>query len=286
MKIAVMDIGSNSVRLMLQSDGKTLYKKLNTSRLGEKIAVNGYLLPEAIERTVNAISEFCTLAANEGAEKIYAFATAAVRSASNKKDFTDKVKNECGIDVEVISGDEEACLGLIGAVGDRDGGIIDVGGASSELSIKIGGERVYCKSINIGAGRLFDLCGRNEDKLLEVIDKKIAEYGDITAALNIYAIGGTATSLASIYLGLKEYDPKRVHGTELTLSDMKNICDKLSRMTKEEITESYCLDSKRAEIIFGGALLVYKIMEKIGSHRVIVSESDNLEGYVISRGLQ
>lgn len=123
MKISVMDIGSNSVRLMIMSDGKTLLKTLNTTRLGEKIADSGMLSDGAMRRTVNAVLQFKQLSETNGAEKIYAFATAAVRSAKNGYVFVDKVKRDCDIDIDVISGEEEAKIGIIGAIGENDGGI-------------------------------------------------------------------------------------------------------------------------------------------------------------------
>ena len=135
-KFAVIDIGSNSVRLMLVADGKVLYKALNTTRLGEGLAASTRLNVAALERTAQAVSAFYAQAKSEGAEKVLAFATAAARSAENGQEFVDRVKELCGLQVEIISGDEEAEIGVLGALGNADGGIIDVGGASTEIIVK------------------------------------------------------------------------------------------------------------------------------------------------------
>ena len=92
MKISAIDIGSNSVRLALVSDGKTLYKLLKTTRLGEGLSFSGILKAEAIERTTQAVADFVNRAKAEKTDRLYAFATAAVRSASNKAQFLMRVK--------------------------------------------------------------------------------------------------------------------------------------------------------------------------------------------------
>src|SRR5699024_9599679 len=128
MKYAVIDIGSNSVRLLLWADGRSIYKKIETTRLGGGLSQTGRQSEAAIRRTADAVAAFAREAAREGAEKTAAFATAAVRSAENGRDFVRFVRAECGVDVDVISGEREAALGLAGALGGRDGGIVDVGG--------------------------------------------------------------------------------------------------------------------------------------------------------------
>ena len=108
MKISAIDVGSNSVRLAMIADGKTLYKRIATTRLGEGLALSGELTPKAIARTAQAIATFVGDAKKENSGRVYVFATAAVRSASNKREFLKSVKNLCGVDVDVVSGEEEA----------------------------------------------------------------------------------------------------------------------------------------------------------------------------------
>ena len=279
-KIGVIDIGSNSVRLMMSAGGKTIYKALNTTRLGDGVSLNNRLKVERIELSAEAVNKFIQRAYDEGAVRVYAFATAAVRSAENGKDFVKRVKELCGISVDVISGECEAKIGILGALKGSDGGIIDIGGASTEITVNEDGKNVYSKSLDIGTVRLLDLCGQDENKLETYIDNKIKEYGGIPKA-KMYAIGGTATTLAAVDLKLKTYNPEKVNGHFLPLENLKTIKDKLLSLTPEERKKIDGIDPKRAEVIGGGSLLMYKIIKMLKIDGVTVSEDDNLEGYLM-----
>ena len=284
-KTAVIDIGSNSVRLMMMADGKVLYKTLNTTRLGEGIASSPFLKDEAISRTASAVADFLSRARREGAADVYAFATAAVRSAENGTAFIGRVKELCGLDVEVISGEEEAEIGILGALGEKDGGIIDVGGASTEIIIRAGGAVIYKKSVNIGVVRLKDLCGAERDRLKAAAEKAVKEYGQVPEGISMYAIGGTATTLAALTLDMRDYIPSKITGTVIGREQMRTLADRLTGMTAAEIALLPGVQPKRADILGGGAVLFSVIMDKLNFPEIIVSDSDNLEGYAKKRGL-
>ncbi len=282
MKISAIDVGSNSVRLMVMADGKTLYKKLETTRLGEGLEKTGRLKSEAIERTARAVQIFAAAAELEGAGIPYVFATAAVRSASNGQDFVKRVKTLCDIDVDVISGEEEAEIGACGALGDRDGGIVDVGGASTEILLRYGGALTYTKSIDIGTVRLNDIAGQDEAAMQRVIDDRLKQYGKLDLkGVYLCGIGGSATSLAAVYLRSEIYNPNLVHGTYLSADEICKLKDKLFSLTLDERKKLPGMDVRRADVIAGGCLLLYNILVKFGSDGITVSENDNLEGYVI-----
>jgi exopolyphosphatase/guanosine-5'-triphosphate,3'-diphosphate pyrophosphatase len=280
-KIAVIDIGSNSVRLMLVADGKVLYKTLDTTRLGEGIATSPSLKSEAIERSALAVANFYERAKAEGASTVCAFATAAVRSADNGDVFVRRVKELCPLDVDVISGEEEAEIGILGALGEKDGGIVDAGGASTEIIVKKGGAVLYEKSVNIGVVRLKDMCGRDISKLYQSAKKAVLEYGIVPNGVPMYAIGGTATTLAALSLGLKTYDPERVTGTKISVEEMRALADRLTNMSVTEIAALPCMPQKRADVIGGGAVLLSVLMDKLSIPALIVSDRDNLEGYAL-----
>lgn len=281
MKISAIDIGSNSVRLALVSDGKTLYKRIRTTRLGEGLSFSGSMKDEAIERTALAVADFVNCAKAEKTDKLYAFATAAVRSASNKAQFLARVKELCGLEIDVISGETEAKIGILGALGNNDGGIIDVGGASTEVTFRAGGRTVYSKSVNVGTVRLFDLAARNKQKLLRIISEKIEEYGEFSAEnVNMRAIGGTATRLAAIKHNLLQYTPEVTDGTNFTVGELEKYADGLLS-TSVEIIRANTICSASAEVIGGGCLLLAEIMKKFKIKSLTVSERDNLEGYII-----
>lgn len=281
MKISAIDIGSNSVRLAIFEGGKTLYKSLCTTRLGEGLNGSSKLSPEALERTALAVDGFYRQAIGEGAEKVYAFATAAVRSASNGCDFLNRVKELCGLNICVLSGEEEAECGILGALGSSDGGIIDIGGASTEITLRKGGKTVYAKSVNIGAVRLFDSAKRDRVALQRIIDERVAEFGKIDATgFKMYAIGGTATRLASVKHGLKEYAPQITDGTRLSLSEVDKLANFLLTESVEHI-KATTICAQSSEIMGGGTLLLSAIMRALGISEVTVSERDNLEGFII-----
>ena len=284
-KFAVIDIGSNSVRLMFVADGKVLYKSLHTTRLGEGLAHKPRLLPAAIERTAQAVAAFCEKAKSEGAERVFAFATAAVRTAENRVEFLDRVKELCALEIEVVSGEEEAELGILGALGSGDGCVIDIGGASTEIVVKLGGSIVYKKSLDIGVVRLKDNYGRDVKKLEKAAKDAAKEYGEIPANNLLCGIGGTATTLAAQYLGLQIYDSEKITGTEISAGEIKRLADKLLAMSVEEIAALPCMPKGRADVLSGGAVLLATLMEELGFHYLTVSDRDNLEGYAIKRGL-
>lgn len=284
-KFAVIDIGSNSVRLMFVADGNVLYKRLNTTRLGEGLAQKPLLNPEAIERTAQAVAEFAAQARQAGAEGVFPFATAAVRTAENRQVFIDRVYALCGLQVEVIAGEKEAEIGLLGALGRADGAVLDIGGASTELVVKRGGEIHYKKSINIGVVRLKDACGREKAALLQAAKEGAAQFGTPPTDTALYGIGGTATTLAAQYLGLKEYRSDVITGTSLSVEEVEALAERFLQMPLEKIAALPCMPVGRADVITGGAVLLATLMRTLGYARLTVSDRDNLEGYAIMRGL-
>lgn len=285
MKIGIIDIGSNSVRLALLADGKTLYKEIKTTRLSEGLSISGKLSSAAIERTARAAADFKLQAEREGVEKVYAFATAAVRGAVNGSDFTDCCKKLYGIDIDVISGITEAKIAILGALGNADGGIIDLGGASCEVTVQEKGTTVYSKSVDVGAVRLLDMCGRDRDKLEKHIADKLKEYGNLDASkYSMYGVSGTATTLAAVKQNLKKYDPQIVHGTVLTVDEVGALADKFLSMPVEEIKKLGEVVIWRADVIGGASLFLFRLMQYMNIRKLTVSENDNLEGYYIYRG--
>ena len=168
-KSAVIDVGSNSVRLMFTADGKVLYKTLETTRLGEGLAFSPRLKDDAMRRTAEAISAFVARAKDGGAERIFAYATAAVREAENRGEFLELVKNSCGVLPDVIDGEAEAALGMDGALNGADGATIDVGGASTEIAVRVGGKTAYKKSVPVGVVRIKDMCGRDVAEIKKLV---------------------------------------------------------------------------------------------------------------------
>ena len=286
-KAAVIDIGSNSVRLMFWADGKVLYKQLSTTRLGEGTAFSLCLKEEAIERTARAVSAFAERAKREGAENIFAYATEAVRSAENKEVFLARVRQLSGLEVEVLSGETEAKLGLFGALGEHgDGGMIDVGGASTEVSFRKSGDLVFSVSIPLGAVRLYDLCHDSIKCLRNSVSPHLEKLSDAPKGLPVYGVGGTATTLAAVYLKLERYSSSAVQGCRIKESELGPLTAQLLSLSAEERKQLPGMDARRADIIGGGAFLLTSVLKTLGADELIVSDSDNLEGYLAYKGMQ
>lgn len=282
MRFGVIDVGSNSVRLMLSENGCTLKKEVIITRLAEGLEETGRLSENAINRTILAIGTLKRNAERADVSALYAFATAAVRSAKNGGEFVQRTFAEQNVSIEVIDGAAEAQIGLLGALGNRDGGVLDIGGASSELIVSLNGKIVYEYSLNLGAVRLLDLCGQSREALSLLIGERIKEYGSVPS-VPLTAIGGTATSIASIDLKLEPYDPLLVDGHVLTKERLSSLVELLFSLSAEERKSLKGLQPQRADIIAGGALLLFSIMEYLQLSEITVSERDNLEGFLLRK---
>ena len=165
-----------------------------------------------MQNTTEAIKNLVNGFQTAEVDEIYAFATEAVRSATNGKIFAERVKDETGVTVDIVNGDEEGELALLGAVGTSDGGVIDIGGASAEISVVKNKKIIYSHSLPLGAVRLYGKCGNDLKLLDEIIEEKIGEYERVPAGVKFYAVGGTATTLAALDLRLAVYDSSKTDG--------------------------------------------------------------------------
>ena len=265
----IIDIGSNSVRLF---DGKK--KTVITTRLAENMQ-DGMLDKISMARTVDAIRTLCEQA--DG--KCYAFATEAVRKATNKADFVSEVLARTGITVDVLSGDEEAEISYMGATFGSDGSaaVIDLGGASCEVIYGDGGIK-YKKSFPFGCVTMTDKFGSD----LNGITSFVSATMDVPhyCAERYIAVGGTVTALAAMALGLKEYDPSKVDGYMLSCGKIEELIERVLR------GEGFpTLAPARRKTIIQGATAFNAVLGKLGCDCVTISEKDNLEGYMLKLGI-
>ncbi len=279
MKYGVIDIGSNSVRLMVSDGIKSLYKKINTTRLGSALSLTGRLDKERMKETAEATEQFVLEAKREHCESIYVFATEAVRSAQNRDEFL-QLLLEKHIQVEIISSKDEAKLGFVGAYTDGVCCVLDIGGGSAELAVGDVNGLTYAKSLPIGAVRIFDSCKEDVVAIDEFISCNLKEYGKLPKFDNLIAIGGTATTFVAIMEKMTVYNPKVVDGYGLTLKSIEEITNAIHNMDMAARLQLAGLEPKRANVIVGGGRLLAAIMRMLGCQSVTVRESDNLEGYL------
>ena len=310
--IAIIDIGSNSVRIRISSNGNVFFRDTITTRLAEGMK-DGKLAYKSVIRTFEGLDRLIFKAKKCGAD-IFAFATAAVRNSVDGKEFTDEFFCRYGIAVDVLSGEAESETGINGAIGNGDGLVIDVGGASTEIAVRENGKIVYAHSVPVGAVLLTDNAGKDFEKAKAFLAPIVGGFGIVPkigcdgsgekASVNtsgsfessgehlcdgaggsdcsggkVYAIGGTATSISFMMSGDRAYDRDKNHGRIIDSNALATFCGLLYSMTSEEIEKRFNVPKKRAEIIHSGALILSTVLGYIGSDYAIVSENDNLEGY-------
>jgi len=281
MKYAVIDIGSNSVRLMKNEPNKRVNEKILRSTQLAKGMKEGILDCQQIIDTATAVKELFDLAKMEGYE-VMIFATEAVRSAKNGNQVTQLIKDFTACDVDVISGDMEATIGFLGACGHSGNKcVLDVGGASSELAAGKDGKLYYSLSLPFGAVRLKDRFGDDVKGLQSFIKEEVKKYQKINCE-EYFAISGTATSLSAMIQNMVVYDPNAVHDSFLKTDQLEKLIFNLSNKSADEIYSAYpVIGLKRAEVILCGAVVILEVAKYLNIAGFRVSERDNTEGYLI-----
>jgi len=285
MNIAVVDIGTNSTRLLIAEvsaggEVRVLKTGLITTRLGEGIGKQAYLLTPAVDRTVEALLNFRQIILESGAEDVITAATSAVRDAANQRDFLAEVKQRVGWDVRVLPGDEEAQLSYLGVVRGLkadlcDGVVIDIGGGSTEF-IWTGSGVLNCASLKIGAVRMTE----NGSRLADIREMLVGSLIPIKAsgAGRLVGVGGTLTTLAAVDQEMEIYDPAKVHGYFVTRQGIQDILYRFEKMTLEERKRVPGLQPQRADIITAGVRIALAVVDGLGTDGITVSETDIMYG--------
>lgn len=306
MRVAVVDIGTNSTRLLVADvDAATgtvaeLERRSTVTRLGEGVDATGALAPEAMERVFQTLAAYREAIDAHGAEATTAVLTSAVRDACNGADFTKEVRERFGLDAHTIPGDEEARLTFLGATSERpphDGDeeilVIDIGGGSTEFVTGHGREVDFHVSTQAGVVRQGerhiahdpprpDELREVAEEVAEIIRAEVPEEVRTRVDAGV-AVAGTATSCAAIVQELDPYDPEKVHGSVLEAGVLEQLLARLTRMTDEERRHVTGLHPDRAPTIVPGVVLLLEAMRAFGLERVEVSEHDILRGAALRR---
>ena len=296
MKIGTIDIGTNSMRLLIAdyNNGKIENRKkyVNTTRIGQGVDKEGYIREEVLQRNINALEEFANICKVEECQAIYCMGTSALRDSKNGNVFVNRAKQKTNINVEIISGNEESNLGFMGVLEGLDTDeqilVIDIGGGSTEFIL---GDREgikFAKSENVGALRMTekflakDPIDTNEfsnmSKFIYSEIKDTIDYIKSKQIKKIVGIGGTITSLSAMNQELEVYSMEKIHNSEVSIKNIKDILQNLKQMTLNDKKTLKGLQPKRADIITAGVEILNIIMENLEIEKIIVSEYDNLEG--------
>jgi exopolyphosphatase/guanosine-5'-triphosphate,3'-diphosphate pyrophosphatase len=296
MRVAAIDCGTNSIRLLIADIEGTNFREvirdMEIVRLGQGVDQTGQFHPDAIARTLTAVDKFAAEIAKRGVEKIRFCATSATRDATNRHLFVDGVRERLGIEVEVISGNEEAALSFAGAIQDLDPHegpflVVDIGGGSTEFVF--GTTTVEAaRSVNIGCVRMSERHFANDPATPAQIEAaktdiqaaiaQAAAEVPITQAKTLVAVAGTATTVAAAALKLAEYDRYTIHLARISATQVHDASAMFLSKNREERLSLGYMHPGRVDVIAAGALVLSEIMKATGATEFVASESDILDG--------
>lgn len=291
MKVAVIGIGSNSVRMLMSSIEGASARRLCRDRAGTRLFAGldeqKNLSEEAMDTTVAAVEKMAREARAQGASQVRLFATSATRDAANASRFAQLLWERAGVRLEICSGEDEALLSYLGASGGGFSGVIDIGGGSTEVIVGRD-EAIDCAfSCQMGAVRLFrqypiaspDDLGAVVQAATLLLEEKLRDFPSLHLPDHWYGTGGTFTTLSAMALGVPWTERTCMHGVFLPLEAVKAQAVRLSGMTLEERLQLKGLQPNRADIVVHGICILMACMRRLGIAGVTVSEYGNLDGY-------
>jgi exopolyphosphatase/guanosine-5'-triphosphate,3'-diphosphate pyrophosphatase len=299
-QVAVIDCGTNSIRLLIaETSGSTIKEVIRTMeivRLGQGVDENKAFHPDAINRTLLAVKSFKEIIDRNNVDKIRFCATSATRDASNRNIFIDGVRDILNIQVEVIPGEEEAALSFTGATYQLDQGsgpflVVDIGGGSTEF---VYGDKkvISAKSVNIGCVRMSERHLINQPPTMDQIASAIVDIDiaitqaavsvPINSAKSLIAVAGTATTVAAAALDLSKYDRDLIHLAKISADKVHKVAQMFQSMNKSEISALPYMHEGRVDVITAGSLVLSRVMAATGATEFVASETDILDGMAFS----
>ena len=299
-QVAVIDCGTNSIRLLIaEISGSTFKEVIRTMeivRLGQGVDENKAFHPDAINRTLLAVKSFKEIIDRNNVDKIRFCATSATRDASNRNIFIDGVRDILNVQVEVIPGEEEAALSFTGATYQLDQGsgpflVVDIGGGSTEFVY--GDKKVMsAKSVNIGCVRMSERHLTSQPPTMDQIASAIVDIDiaitqaavsvPINSAKSLIAVAGTATTVAAAALDLSKYDRDLIHLSKISADKVHKVAQMFQSMNKSEISALPYMHEGRVDVITAGSLVLSRVMAATGATEFVASESDILDGMAFS----
>jgi exopolyphosphatase/guanosine-5'-triphosphate,3'-diphosphate pyrophosphatase len=290
--IAVVDIGSNSVRLVVYEGAvrspTPLFNEKVLCGLGRTVASTGRLDADAVERAIEALRRFHAINRVLGVKNVRVIATAAVREAANGPEFIARGAQAIGTEISVLSGAREAELaasGTLMGIPDADGIAGDLGGGSLELIDIAAARSTAATTLPLGGLRLIDTSGAKLDRAVEIVDGSVADVPWISAGegRTFYAVGGTWRSLAKLHMDQRKYPLRVMHGYAMSLQECVAFCESILRAKK--ITDVRGIDGvarARREVLPYGALVLERVLRRMKPREVVFSVFGVREGLVFS----
>jgi exopolyphosphatase/guanosine-5'-triphosphate,3'-diphosphate pyrophosphatase len=293
--VGAIDIGTNSLRLLVLDGEQELEREVVTTRLGAGVDANRCLDPAAIQRTLACLRDFHGRLREHGTGRTRAVATSVLRDAQDRDDFLAAARDVIGTDVELLSGDEEARLGFSGATAGLDPAdgpflVVDIGGGSTELSV---GTTTFERGISLDVGsvrlteaelhhdpprpeELTNAIGRVHDE----VEDALRQVPALADAATIVGVAGTIVSIAAVELG--RYDRAALHRSILTRDAAEDVFRTLATEARADRVHNPGLEPARADIIVGGACVLVAVLRSLRASELLVSESDLLDAVAAS----
>ena len=291
-RVAVIDIGSNSVRMVIfEKSSRYAFHLLHEGKSKVRISEhaykhNGNLQEIPMQRTFDALHDFITVANSFKVRKVLCVATSALRDAPNKKDFLKKVSDKLKLNIKIISGEKEAYFGAIACVNllptITSGLSIDIGGGSTELSIIKNKDISNTISLKLGTVRLKELYFDNGDisGATKYIDSQLAFLDDIDAD-TLVGIGGTFRAISSAIMHKSEYPLNKIHAYQYSVKTFKNFISDTLNANEDELKQ-LGIKSNRFDVIKPGVLILQRVLEKLSLKDIMTSGVGVREGVYLS----
>jgi exopolyphosphatase/guanosine-5'-triphosphate,3'-diphosphate pyrophosphatase len=290
--VAVIDIGSNSVRLVIYDGQKRsptpIFNEKVLCGLGKDMNKTGMLNKQGVVSANGAIRRFVKLSELTEVRKINMFATSAVRDAKDGDKFVKNLQDKFGVNISIFSGEEEAeyaALGIISSISHAKGVVGDLGGGSLEL-VSIDDEQIAFtgESFPIGPLRVPENAKKPE-QLRQFIDSYIDTYplAKNLAGKNFYAVGGSFRNLAKVHMGRKNYPLKVIHNYQVPAVDLLNTLQIVARMSEESLQRLQGISAKRSDFLPYAALILEEIIKKGKPKNVVFAASGVREGLLFSQ---
>jgi exopolyphosphatase/guanosine-5'-triphosphate,3'-diphosphate pyrophosphatase len=298
-RLAAIDIGTNSIRLIVAEplrggNYRILDEEKESTRLGEKLGANGRLDPAAIEKSLGALRRMKQIAEGFQTTDLKTIATCAVREAENGDEFVRRARDELGIEIEIITAEQEAMLAFASVqrafdLTNQHVAVVDIGGGSTEIVLAFGNliEAVY--TTQLGAVRLAEVhpdtaSVEGFDTLLTSIDRHLRKHtkNPVFVPHTLFGSGGTFTSLAAMVMAAKGQERLPVRGYQVTRAEVRHLLDRLRKLPLKERAGVPGLSPDRADIIVAGLAIVDRVMDRFEVNSVQVHNRGVRDGLLLT----
>ncbi len=302
-RVAVLDCGSNSTRLLIaDADGRTLRREMRITRLSAGVDKSGNLAPDALTRSYDVLAQYREYMDALGVERGMLVATSAVRDAANGAEFLARAAQITGVPARLLRGEEEAAYSYAGATrglapDPRPTMIVDIGGGSTELAVALDGV-VHGYSMQLGCVRVTERAlgpgvvsegsaAAASAMIAEQLDAAFAAepaFAALVGRVRLVGLAGTVATLAQLDVGLTHYDRDAVHHHRLSRDDVRRWRDRLGAMTPAQRLGEPGMVPGREDVLVAGLFILDAVMERFGVDELLSSEDDILDGVAATLG--